>query len=97
MTAGVPWVPVDGANGHLVLANWSPTPALYIMDLATAQYIYSIPLTQQLVDIQGAKIFEGSLYTSAFDSLQTIAKVDMASWSVRSEQRTRLVGSPTVT
>ena len=77
MTAGVPWVAVDGPNGHLILANWSPTPALYIMDLATAQYLYSIPLSQQLVDIQGAKLFEGSLYTSAFDSAQTIAKVDM--------------------
>jgi hypothetical protein len=77
MNQGVPWVAVDGPNGHLIIANWSPTPALYLLDLATATYVSSIPLSQQLIDIQGAKLFEGSLYTSAFDSPMTIAKVDM--------------------
>ncbi len=77
MNQGVPWVAVDGPNSHLIIANWSPTPALYILDLSTTNYLYSIPLSQQLVDIQGAKLFEGSLYTSAFDGPMTIAKVDM--------------------
>ena len=78
MTDGVPWVGVDGPNGHLLSSNYGTASAIYLFDLGTAAYLSSIPLSQPLHSVQGAKLFEGSLYASCFDTPMTIAKIDMA-------------------
>jgi hypothetical protein len=77
MDAGVPWAAVDGPNGHIIVANWTYSPVLFLLDLNTGAYVSQLPITQTLQDIQGAKLFEGSLYASTDDANQTIYKIDM--------------------
>src|SRR5579859_1314687 len=56
MTQGVPWVAADGPRSRLYLANWDPTPVLFVLDLATVTPTGSLPLSQTLGRIQGAKV-----------------------------------------
>ena len=78
MTQGVPWAAVDPVGGHLIVANWDPTPELFLLDLSTGTYLSSITLSQTLGRIQGAKVFEGALYASTSDQSRGIYKIDLA-------------------
>jgi hypothetical protein len=82
MTAGVPWVAVDGANSRLLIGNWDPTPALFFMDLATANPIGTLPLSQTLGHIQGGKVFEGAFYAQVDRDLKYIDKIDLETGTV---------------
>lgn len=82
MTAGVPWVAVDGTRGVAYIAEWDPTPEIFVFDLATLTYRASIPLDVTLGRIQGAKVFEGALYVSADDANKTISKIDLDTGTV---------------
>jgi hypothetical protein len=77
LTEGVPWVAVDGPRGQLYVAQWDPTPAILIHDLATVTFQRMLPLTPALGRIQGAKVFEGMLYASADDANKTIYKINL--------------------
>ncbi|HVO31117.1 MAG TPA: hypothetical protein VMV18_10285 [bacterium] len=82
MTAGVPWVAADAARSSLYIAQWDPTPSLYVYDMATMAYVRSIPLSTTLARIQGAKVFEGSLYASTDDSAKDIYKINLETGTV---------------
>jgi hypothetical protein len=79
---GVPWVAVDGPRGNLYVAVWDPTLAIFVFDLATVTYSRSIPLRPPLARIQGAKVFEGSLYLSTDDAVKDIFKVNLDTGTV---------------
>jgi hypothetical protein len=77
LTEGVPWVAVDGPRGKLYVAQWNPTPAILVHDLATVTFERALPLTPALGRIQGAKVFEGMLYASTDDAAKTIYKINL--------------------
>ncbi len=77
LTEGVPWVAVDGPRQLLYVAQWDPTPAILVHDLATVTYQSSLALTPALGRIQGAKVYEGMLYASADDAGKTIYKINL--------------------
>lgn len=82
LTEGVPWVAVDGPRSKLYVAEWDPTPELHVYDLATVTYERSIPLGTVMHRIQGAKVFEGSLYLSTDDDVKGIYKVNLDTGAV---------------
>src|SRR5262249_30648282 len=82
LTKGVPWVAVDGPRGLLYVAEWDPTPAILVHDLATVTYQRSITLTPPIGRVQGAKVFEGMLYASTDDSTKDIFKVNLETGTV---------------
>ena len=82
LTDGVPWVAVDGPRGNIYVAVWDPTLAIFVFDLATVTYSRSIPLRPPLGRIQGAKVFEGSLYLSTDDTAKDIFKVNLDTGTV---------------
>jgi hypothetical protein len=82
LTDGVPWVAVDGPRGNLYVAEWNPTPAIFVLDLATVTYTRSIALRPTLGRIQGGKVFEGSLYLSTDDAAKDIYKVNLDTGTV---------------
>lgn len=77
LTKGVPWVAVNGPANNLYVAEWDPTPGLYIYDLATVTYIKTLPLIPALGRIQGAKMFEGALYANTDTEAKTTNKIDL--------------------
>jgi hypothetical protein len=79
---GVPWVAVDGPRGNLYVAVWDPTLAIFVFDLATVTYRRSIALRPPLARIQGAKVFEDSLYLSTDDAAKDIFKVNLDTGTV---------------
>jgi hypothetical protein len=82
LTQGVPWVAVDGPRGTLYAAQWDPTPEIFVFDLATVTYSRSIPLHTTIGRIQGAKVFEGSLYASTDDEAKDIYKINLDTGTV---------------
>lgn len=82
LTQGVPWVAVDGPRGTLYVAEWDPTPVIFVLDLATVTYTRSIPLHTTLGRIQGGKVFEGSLYVSTDDAAKDIFKINLETGTV---------------
>ena len=82
LTDGVPWVAVDGPRGNIYVAVWDPTPEIFVLDLTTLQYEGSIPLRTTLGRIQGAKVFEGSLYASTDNDAKDIFKINLDTGTV---------------
>lgn len=82
MTAGVPWVAADAPRGNVYIAQWDPTPEIFVFDMATLAQTGSIPLSTTLSRIQGAKVFEGSLYLSTDDADKDIYKVNLDTGTV---------------
>lgn len=77
LTKGVPWVAVDAPRAALYVAEWDPTPAIYVYALGTVAYQRSIPIRPTLGRVQGAKVFEGSLYCNLDDAAKTVFKVNL--------------------
>jgi uncharacterized protein DUF6923 len=82
LTDGVPWVAVDGANRHLLTSRYNPAPAIYVFDVATANQVGQVKLSQTLSAVQGAKMFEGSLYASTNDANKDIYKINIETGTV---------------
>jgi hypothetical protein len=82
LTQGVPWVAVDAARQALYVAQWDPTPAILVHDLATVTYQRSITLSPAIGRIQGAKVFEGMLYASTDDATKDIFKINLETGTV---------------
>jgi hypothetical protein len=70
-------VAVDGPRQKLYVAEWDPTPAILIYELATVTFQRALPITPALGRIQGAKVFEGALYASTDDATKGIYKVNL--------------------
>lgn len=79
---GVPWVAVDGPRNQIYVAVWDPTPEIFVLDLATLEFKATIPLRRTLHRIQGAKVFEGSLYASTDNDDKSIFKIDLETGTV---------------
>lgn len=79
---GVPWVAVDAARGHLYTAEWDPTPALNVFDLADLHLVKTVPLNPAIGRIQGAKIYQGQLYAASDNATHTIYRIDPDSGAV---------------
>jgi hypothetical protein len=82
MTAGVPWVCVDGPRASVYIAQWDPTPAIYVLALGDLTYVRSIPLSVTLGRIQGAKVFEGAFYASDDNAVKSIYKINLETGTV---------------
>lgn len=77
LTKGVPWVAVDAARSSLYVAEWDPTPGIYVYALNGVVYQRTIPIRPALTRIQGAKVFEGSLYANLDDAMKTVFKINL--------------------
>lgn len=77
LTKGVPWVAVDGPRNVAYVAEWDPTPAILVFDLATFTYQRSITLSKTLGRIQGGKVLDGTFYASSDDADKTLYKIDL--------------------
>lgn len=77
LTKGVPWIAVDGAAASAYVAEWDPTPSIFVFDLATFNHQRTIALSSVLGRIQGAKVLEGSLYAAADDAEKTVYKIHL--------------------
>ncbi|MER7498796.1 hypothetical protein AB0L05_06785 [Nonomuraea pusilla] len=64
-TEGVPWVSVDADRGVFYTAEWDDTKVLNVFDLRTFELVRTVPLSQTLRRIQGAKVYRGMLYAFA--------------------------------
>lgn len=82
LTKGVPWVAVDGARSRVYVAEWDPTPGIYVFSMPAIAYQSTIPLSTTLGRIQGAKVFEGALYANADDSEKTVYKINLETGTV---------------
>ena len=77
LTKGVPWVAVDAPRQSLYVAEWDPTPSIYVYSLAGVGYVRSIPIRPTLTRIQGAKVFEGNLYADVDTTAKTVWKINL--------------------
>lgn len=77
LSKGVPWVAVNGPKNVAYVAEWDPTPQIYVMDLATFAQTGSIPLSTPMARIQGGKVAEGALYVTVDNTDKTIYKIDL--------------------
>ncbi len=84
LTKGVPWVAVDAPRAALYVAEWDPTPQLFVLSLSTVAYQKAIPIRPTLGRIQGAKVFEGSLYASLDDTAKSIVKINLETGTAQS-------------
>ncbi len=82
LTKGVPWVSVDAARGHAYVAEWDPTPQIFVLDLTTLAFQGAIPLHRTIGRIQGTKVFEGSLYAASDDDAKDIYKINLDTGTV---------------
>lgn len=77
LTKGVPWVAVDAPRQSLYVAEWDPTPSIYVYSLVGVSYVTSIPIRPTLTRIQGAKIFEGNMYADVDTTAKTVWKINL--------------------
>lgn len=84
LTQGVPWVGVDAPRASLYVAQWDPTPGILVYSLSTVTYQKTIPIRPTLGRIQGAKVFEGSLYASLDDTAKSIFKINLDTGTAQS-------------
>jgi hypothetical protein len=79
---GVPWVAVDPARGYAYTAEWDPTSVLNVFNLSDFSLVRTVPLSQTVGRIQGAKVYQGQLYASADNATKSIYRIDPASGTV---------------
>lgn len=73
---GVPWVAVDAGRGHVYTAEWSNASVLNVFDLNDMHLIKTVPLSQSIDRIQGAEMYNGSLYASSDNGTQSVYRID---------------------
>ena len=62
---GIPWCCVDGANGYLYCSQFNEVNEILAFDLETMEFSHVIPLSEQIVRIQGGEVYDGVLYLSS--------------------------------
>jgi hypothetical protein len=78
--AGVPWVAVNPEAREVYTAEWDmPHDRINVFDLQM-RFLRFIPLHagERLGRIQGAKVFDGSLYATRDDGQKSVWKIDLA-------------------
>lgn len=62
---GIPWLCVDGENGYLYCSQFNNVDCILAFDLDTMEFSHEIPLSTQVVRIQGGEAYDGVLYLSS--------------------------------
>lgn len=62
---GIPWCCVDGGNGYLYCSQFNEVNEILAFDLETMEFSHVIPLSEQIVRIQGGEVYDGVLYLSS--------------------------------
>ena len=62
---GIPWCCVDGENGYLYCSQFNEVNEILAFDLETMEFSHVIPLSEQIVRIQGGEVYDGVLYLSS--------------------------------
>lgn len=78
LTRGVPWVACDTQSGCFYVAECRNTKELYAYDLDSFAYVNKIPLQSEVDRIQGAEVYEGTLYAATNDATRAVYKIDLA-------------------
>ncbi|MFE4713321.1 DUF6923 family protein [Paenibacillus sp. NPDC056722] len=79
---GVPWVAVDAARGQVYTAKWNNADVLNVFSLDDMHLIKTVPLSQSIDRVQGAAMYNGSLYASSDNKTQTLYRVDVDNGNV---------------
>lgn len=61
---GVPWCAIDEERNYLYTAEWSNATVLNVFSLEDMSLVKTIPLSEPIDRIQGAEMFDGTLYMS---------------------------------
>ena len=83
---GIPWCCVDGENGYLYCSQFNEVNEILAFDLETMEFSHTIPLSEQVVRIQGGEVYDGVLYLSsdtAHSNDDVIFTVDVESGVVK--------------
>ncbi len=62
---GIPWCCVDGENGYLYCSQFNNVNEILAFDIETMELSHIIPLSQEIVRIQGGEAYKGTLYLSS--------------------------------
>lgn len=83
---GIPWCCVDGENGYLYCSQFNEVNEILAFDLETMEFSHVIPLSEQVVRIQGGEVYDGVLYLSsdtAHSNDDVIFTIDIGSGEVK--------------
>jgi hypothetical protein len=72
----MPWVAVDAAHGLLYTSDWDPVNHITVLDLDDMSFVGTVPLSQTIGRVQGAKMFNGVLYASTDDATYTVFRIE---------------------
>lgn len=80
ITRGLPWVCVDHESGYLYCTDHSKKPTkLIVFDTANEMsLVEEIPLSFTVPSIQGAEIYNGTLYAATNDETQAIYTINIS-------------------
>ena len=62
---GIPWCCVDADNDYLYCSQFNNVTEILVFDIETMALSHTIPLSREIVRIQGGEYFEGLLYLSS--------------------------------
>ncbi len=62
---GIPWCCVDSKNGYLYCSQFNNVNEILAFDIETMELSHIIPLSEEVVRIQGAEAYDGILYLSS--------------------------------
>lgn len=62
---GIPWCCVDSDNGYLYCSQFNNVNEILAFDIETMELSHVIPLSQEIVRIQGGEAYKGTLYLSS--------------------------------
>lgn len=82
MFRGCPWVCCDAQRGVFYVANSRDTTELYCYDLETFEYVKSIPLQTEMVNIQGCEMYKGIMYAATNDATRAVYQVNVGTGEV---------------
>lgn len=68
---GIPWCAVDGQNGYLYCSQYRNVEKIAAFDLETMEFSHYINLSEKITNIQGAEVYENTLYLSCDDGDNT--------------------------
>ena len=83
---GIPWCCVDSKNGYLYCSQFNNVNEILAFDIETMELSHIIPLSEEVVRIQGAEAYDGILYLSsdiANSNDDKIFTVDVSSGEVK--------------
>lgn len=76
------WVAVDGAAGLGYGKEWRNGNTINVYNLSDWSFSHTITMDQSIRNIQGGKVFNGSLYLSSHNSEKSVYRMDLASGHV---------------